>query len=557
MIVRGYARNKTTGAAVPDTSVVEMRAELDNVLLASGTTTAGLYQFAFDGNPPPYKISVVSGGETKIVSSKVVGMAGPTSISGIPTLLRMFSGGVVQGVYNELAVTAPGASMTVSMATGAAVVRGIPYENFAAAKTITIAAADVTNPRIDTIAIEVVPPGAGENIEGRSAYVKLQGAPAATPVAPALTQSSTLFQIPIADVRVDAGLTLIAANKITDRRVFAGPFIPALSVVGAQLANATVGTAQLTDLGVTTAKVADLAVTAAKLNADVAEYIQDTINTALVAGANVTKTYDDVANTITVAVADENIDDRVAALIVAGANITKTYDDVANTLTLAAIIADGSVTDAKLALRYLQLTGGVLTNDLHLNYVNARIEHGQRGAANTPVIDFHSGATDVDFDSRLVASGGTGSSGNGTLNVTAGTFSHNGVALSLERATFMPGTAYAATGAQTNGVRTLVTMAVGPLVSGVTYDISCTHFCTLRGTGAGATASLRCNINGGVQRSEEFQVVDAAPRGALVTQSASVTGTGVSINVTGSVAYETGTSFDVRAGQITVIAIPR
>jgi hypothetical protein len=45
------------------------------------------------------------------------------------------------------------------------------------------------------------------------------------------------------------------------------------------------------------------------------------------------------------------------------------------------------------------------------------------GSATTPYIDFHSGATAVDFDSRIIASGGNGTSGNGTLSYTAG--AHN------------------------------------------------------------------------------------------------------------------------------------
>jgi microcystin-dependent protein/cytoskeletal protein CcmA (bactofilin family) len=40
---------------------------------------------------------------------------------------------------------------------------------------------------------------------------------------------------------------------------------------------------------------------------------------------------------------------------------------------------------------------------------------GQSGVANTPFIDFHSGATVVDFDSRIIASGGTGVAGGGQL----------------------------------------------------------------------------------------------------------------------------------------------
>jgi hypothetical protein len=45
------------------------------------------------------------------------------------------------------------------------------------------------------------------------------------------------------------------------------------------------------------------------------------------------------------------------------------------------------------------------------------IELGQVGTSNSPFIDFHSGATGVDYDARIMAGGGNGTSGNGSLQV--------------------------------------------------------------------------------------------------------------------------------------------
>jgi len=54
---------------------------------------------------------------------------------------------------------------------------------------------------------------------------------------------------------------------------------------------------------------------------------------------------------------------------------------------------------------------------------NARFEIGYvGGAATSPYIDFHSGATVADFDSRLMAGGGDGTSGGGFLSVRARCF---------------------------------------------------------------------------------------------------------------------------------------
>jgi hypothetical protein len=48
------------------------------------------------------------------------------------------------------------------------------------------------------------------------------------------------------------------------------------------------------------------------------------------------------------------------------------------------------------------------------------------GTATTPFIDFHSGATAVDFDARILASGGTGTNGGGTLSYAAASHSFSG-----------------------------------------------------------------------------------------------------------------------------------
>lgn len=46
---------------------------------------------------------------------------------------------------------------------------------------------------------------------------------------------------------------------------------------------------------------------------------------------------------------------------------------------------------------------------------NAALELGSLATSNTPFMDFHSSGNNIDYDSRLIASGGAGSSGNGTL----------------------------------------------------------------------------------------------------------------------------------------------
>lgn len=55
------------------------------------------------------------------------------------------------------------------------------------------------------------------------------------------------------------------------------------------------------------------------------------------------------------------------------------------------------------------------------NDANGSIELGKvNGTGTTPFIDFHAGATATDYDFRLIASGGTGSTGGGTLELVGG-----------------------------------------------------------------------------------------------------------------------------------------
>ena len=68
------------------------------------------------------------------------------------------------------------------------------------------------------------------------------------------------------------------------------------------------------------------------------EQVEDFVNGVIVAGTNITKTYDDSAGTLTISSSgktQEEIEDIVANLVVAGSNVTKTYDDASGTLTIA------------------------------------------------------------------------------------------------------------------------------------------------------------------------------------------------------------------------------
>lgn len=125
-------------------------------------------------------------------------------------------------------------------------------------------------------------------------------------------------------------------------------------------------------------------------HADTTEKIQDVLNATLVAGANVTLTYDDVANTLTIAAAggtsytDEQVRDVVAAFLTQGTNITLTHNDAGDTLTIDAATgssADGSdgIQGSSGVLRFIYANGASGTTTAN---GGAWTNNGSVGAAN-------------------------------------------------------------------------------------------------------------------------------------------------------------------------------
>lgn len=127
---------------------------------------------------------------------------------------RNIGEGVKSGTLNELEVFADSSGMQVKAKSGQAMVRGHYYSN-TAEEALAIAASDPTNNRIDVVVLELDP-------SANTIVLKvLTGTPAASPTAPAITQTdSGVYQIKLAEVLVDATITTIAADKVTDFRSF-------------------------------------------------------------------------------------------------------------------------------------------------------------------------------------------------------------------------------------------------------------------------------------------------------------------------------------------------
>ena len=137
--------------------------------------------------------------------------------------LRSDREGVVDPASFTVSATGP-ASMNVLVAAGRAWVNGdavtrqgaYMVENDAAVTVGPLAAAHATLHRIDLIVLRVrdAAPDGGSDPSDDARIEVVQGSPAGSPVAPVLPASA----IPLAEARIDAGVTSIAAGKVTDKR---------------------------------------------------------------------------------------------------------------------------------------------------------------------------------------------------------------------------------------------------------------------------------------------------------------------------------------------------
>lgn len=123
--------------------------------------------------------------------------------------------GPISGHLNELAVSAAGSGMSVSVASGGAWIRGFYYETDAPV-SVTIAAAHATLPRIDRVVARL------DRSANTITLEAITGTAAAVPAAPALSTTDDLYELLLADVAVPAAAGVISGGNVTDRRVLTG-----------------------------------------------------------------------------------------------------------------------------------------------------------------------------------------------------------------------------------------------------------------------------------------------------------------------------------------------
>jgi hypothetical protein len=120
--------------------------------------------------------------------------------------------GYVPLYLNELLVYGDSTGMQVKVKTGAIWIMGHYYETDAEL-TKAIAASDPTNPRYDRVVARL------DWSNNLVSIAVVTGTPAGSPSIPALTQSSTVWEICLAVVRVNATVSTIAADKVYDFRM--------------------------------------------------------------------------------------------------------------------------------------------------------------------------------------------------------------------------------------------------------------------------------------------------------------------------------------------------
>ncbi|WP_313469788.1 hypothetical protein [Lysinibacillus sp.] len=121
--------------------------------------------------------------------------------------------GLMKSAGNQLKVTANGSNMITKIDTGIAFLLGRYYENDSF-KELTHDTETLGNSRIDRIVIRM-------DLSTEARYVKAfikKGVPSANPVPPALTQTPNLYEISLAQVRINGGQTFISTNAVTDER---------------------------------------------------------------------------------------------------------------------------------------------------------------------------------------------------------------------------------------------------------------------------------------------------------------------------------------------------
>jgi hypothetical protein len=232
---------------------------------------------------------------------------------------RNIGEGVKTGALNELEVFADSTGMQVKAKSGQALVRGHYYQN-TAQETLTVTAANLTNPRIDIVVLELDP-------SANSIVLRvIAGSPAVVPAPEPLVQTDAgVYQVKLAEVLIDAAATTIAAGKVTDSRTYLETFtgtvagsqitgqITVATIDGDRIINnidtATIGQSNVTDL------VSDLADITASISNPLASFVTDATTARTLTSSDMGKTIRFTSGSATVVTVNASTDFTVGARV--------------------------------------------------------------------------------------------------------------------------------------------------------------------------------------------------------------------------------------------------
>ena len=124
----------------------------------------------------------------------------------------IFDGIITDGVFGNIGnrfIVTPGSGMTINIGTGKARLHQIFVENDANL-VLQVSQSDVLLNRIDVLVIRV-----DKTISGRRGDITiLKGTPSQNPIAPTLSTDGQIWEMPIANIRVNANVNKITASDI-------------------------------------------------------------------------------------------------------------------------------------------------------------------------------------------------------------------------------------------------------------------------------------------------------------------------------------------------------
>ena len=125
---------------------------------------------------------------------------------------NLFSDGPLAGIDNELEVNPQATpNKTIFVDTGAILIKGA-MRHIESVANLTCASNTSGNPRIDRIIARL------NYTDRKIEFAVLQGTPASSPVAPALTQNTTDWELSLAQIALANGYSTITSSEITDER---------------------------------------------------------------------------------------------------------------------------------------------------------------------------------------------------------------------------------------------------------------------------------------------------------------------------------------------------